>query len=49
LKRDIVGELCDAAHRKNFKLDLYFSHPDWHDMSQNLPCKFAWGVEFTTK
>ncbi|MDR1813585.1 MAG: alpha-L-fucosidase [Tannerella sp.] len=30
-KRDIVGELCDAAHRKNFKIDLYYSHPDWYD------------------
>jgi len=30
-QRDIVNELCDAAHRKNFKIDLYFSHPDWYD------------------
>jgi alpha-L-fucosidase len=30
-KRDIVGELCDSAHRNGIKIDLYFSHPDWYD------------------
>lgn len=30
-KRDIVRELCDAAHRADIKVDLYFSHPDWYD------------------
>lgn len=30
-KRDIVKEICDAAHKKGIKIDLYFSHPDWHD------------------
>lgn len=30
-KRDVVKELCDAAHKKGIKIDLYFSHPDWHD------------------
>ncbi len=30
-KRDVVKELCDAAHKKNIKIDLYFSHPDWYD------------------
>jgi alpha-L-fucosidase len=30
-KRDIVKELCDAAHKHNIKIDLYFSHPDWYD------------------
>ena len=30
-KRDIVKELCDAAHKKEIKIDLYFSHPDWYD------------------
>jgi alpha-L-fucosidase len=30
-KRDIVKELCDAAHRKGLKIDLYFSHPDDYD------------------
>ncbi|MDR1372771.1 MAG: alpha-L-fucosidase [Dysgonamonadaceae bacterium] len=30
-KRDVVKELCDAAHERNIKIDLYFSHPDWYD------------------
>jgi len=30
-KRDIVKELCDAAHEHGIKIDLYFSHPDWYD------------------
>jgi alpha-L-fucosidase len=30
-KRDIVKELCDAAHKNDIKIDLYFSHPDWYD------------------
>jgi alpha-L-fucosidase len=30
-KRDIVKELCDAAHKRNIKIDLYYSHPDWYD------------------
>lgn len=29
--RDVVKELCDAAHRHGIKIDLYFSHPDWYD------------------
>lgn len=29
--RDIVKEVCDAAHRHGMKIDLYFSHPDWYD------------------
>ena len=29
--RDVVKELCDAAHKKGLKIDLYFSHPDWYD------------------
>lgn len=29
--RDVVRELCDAAHRHDIKIDLYFSHPDWYD------------------
>ncbi|MGD0500996.1 MAG: alpha-L-fucosidase [Bryobacteraceae bacterium] len=29
--RDIVKELCDAAHKRDIKIDLYFSHPDWYD------------------
>ncbi len=30
-KRDIVKELCKAAHANNIKIDLYFSHTDWYD------------------
>ncbi len=30
-KRDIVKELCDAAHKRNIAIDLYFSHIDWYD------------------
>jgi alpha-L-fucosidase len=30
-KRDVVKELCDAAHKSGIKIDLYFSHPDWYD------------------
>ena len=30
-RRDVVKELCDAARRRNLKIDLYFSHPDWYD------------------
>src|SRR5574340_219500 len=30
-KRDVVKELCDAAHKRALKIDLYFSHPDWYD------------------
>lgn len=30
-KRDVVKELCDAAHQYGIKVSLYFSHPDWYD------------------
>ena len=30
-RRDIVSELCEAAHKRDIKIDLYFSHPDWYD------------------
>lgn len=30
-RRDVVRELCDAAHKRDIKIDLYFSHPDWYD------------------
>jgi alpha-L-fucosidase len=30
-RRDVVKELCDAAHAHGIKIDLYFSHPDWYD------------------
>lgn len=29
--RDITKELCDAAHARGIKVDLYYSHPDWYD------------------
>jgi len=30
-RRDVVRELTDAAHKRNIKIDLYFSHSDWYD------------------
>ncbi len=30
-RRDVVKELCDAAHQRDIRIDLYFSHPDWYD------------------
>ncbi len=30
-RRDVVGELTAAAHKRNLKIDLYFSHSDWYD------------------
>jgi alpha-L-fucosidase len=30
-KRDILAELCSAAHQFGIKVDFYFSHPDWYD------------------
>lgn len=30
-RRDIVGEICRAGHKRNLKIALYFSHPDWYD------------------
>ena len=31
LRRDVVRELTAAAHKRNIKIDLYFSHSDWYD------------------
>ncbi len=31
IKRDIIKELCNAAHRRGIAIDLYFSHIDWFD------------------
>jgi alpha-L-fucosidase len=31
LRRDIIQELCQAAHEWGIKIDFYFSHPDWYD------------------
>ena len=30
-RRDVVKELTAAAHKRNIKIDLYFSHSDWYD------------------
>jgi alpha-L-fucosidase len=30
-RRDIIKELTDAAHRRDIKVNLYFSHTDWYD------------------
>lgn len=30
-QRDIIKELCAAAHKHSIAIDLYFSHPDWYD------------------
>ena len=30
-RRDVIKELCDAAHKRDIKIDFYFSHPDWYD------------------
>jgi alpha-L-fucosidase len=30
-RRDVVAELCTAAHKREMAIDLYFSHPDWYD------------------
>jgi len=30
-RRDVVKELCDAAHKRGLRIALYFSHPDWYD------------------
>ena len=30
-RRDVVHELTQAAHKRNIKIDLYFSHSDWYD------------------
>lgn len=30
-RRDVVRELASAAHRRNIKIDLYYSHSDWYD------------------
>jgi alpha-L-fucosidase len=30
-RRDVVGELTAAAHKRGIKIDLYFSHSDWYD------------------
>ena len=29
-KRDLVGELVEACHRRGMRISLYYSQPDWH-------------------
>ena len=29
-KRDVIGELAEACHRRGIKLGFYYSNPDWH-------------------
>jgi alpha-L-fucosidase len=29
--RDVVKELCEAAHKNGLKIDLYYSHPNWYN------------------
>jgi alpha-L-fucosidase len=29
--RDVIKELCNAAHKHDIKIELYYSHPDWYD------------------
>lgn len=29
--RDVIKELCDAAHKYGVKIDLYYSHPNWYN------------------
>ena len=36
-ERDIVKELCEAAHKNGIKIDLYYSHPDWYDAPALIP------------
>jgi alpha-L-fucosidase len=43
-KRDIVKELCDAAHKNKIKIDLYFSHPDWYDADFRSYCDHPLGT-----
>ena len=31
IHRDLIKEICDAAHRDRLAIDLYFSHMDWYD------------------
>lgn len=52
-RRDVVKELCDAAHKRGIKIDLYFSHPDWYDADFRpyvshpfqIPSSAQWMVE----
>lgn len=39
VRRDVVGELCDAGRKHGLKIDLYFSHPNWYDADFRPFCK----------
>jgi alpha-L-fucosidase len=43
-KRDIVKELCDAAHKNGIKIDLYYSHPDWYDADFRPYCGHPFAI-----
>jgi alpha-L-fucosidase len=43
-KRDIVKELCDAAHKNGIKIDLYYSHPDWYDADFRPYCGHPFSI-----
>ena len=51
-RRDVVKELCDAAHKRDIKIDLYFSHPDWYDADFRPyvahPLQIPSGAQWTT-
>ena len=34
-RRDIIGELAAACHRRGMKLGFYYSNPDWHHPSSH--------------
>jgi alpha-L-fucosidase len=56
-RRDIVKELCNAAHKRDLKIDLYFSHPDWYDADfrpyvthpLQVPSSPEWMIPFDLK
>lgn len=49
-KRDIVKELCEAAHRHQIGIDLYFSHIDWYDADFRMdPIHPFYDRQFTSR
>jgi alpha-L-fucosidase len=47
--RDIVKELCEAAHKRDIKIDLYFSHPDWYDADFRPYVAHPFQIPYSTK
>jgi alpha-L-fucosidase len=43
-KRDVVKELCDAAHKNGIKINLYYSHPDWYDADFRPYCGHPFAI-----